>query len=215
MDDDISAYAGKTRPAYRRLLADIRSGDIDAVAVWHIDRLTRHPKELEEFFDVCKTAGVRDLASVSGDIDLATHDGQFLARILGAVARKESDDKSRRIQRKALELAQAGKVGGGGTRPYGYERDRKTIVPAEARIIREAAGRILAGDSLRSVCTDLNQRGIPTVTGRPWIPTVLRNMLASPRVSGQREHHGEIIGSAEWPQIITLAQTAQLACPLR
>ncbi len=34
---------------------------------------------------------------MSGDIDLTTPDGQFQARILGAVAKKESDDKSRRI----------------------------------------------------------------------------------------------------------------------
>ncbi len=54
-------------------------------------------------------------------IDLATHDGQFLARILGAVAKNESDDKSRRIKRKHEELAQAGKIAGGGSRPYGYE----------------------------------------------------------------------------------------------
>jgi hypothetical protein len=36
------------------------------------------------------------LLSVAGP----TSDGQFLARILGAVAKKESDDKSRRIRRK-------------------------------------------------------------------------------------------------------------------
>jgi site-specific DNA recombinase len=64
--------------------------------------LHRQPKELEEFFELCAAADVHRLASVSGDIDLATHDGQFLARILGAVSRKESDDKSRRIMRKHL-----------------------------------------------------------------------------------------------------------------
>lgn len=210
VDDDISAYSGKPRPEYRRLMADIRDHEVDAVVVWHLDRLHRHPKELEEFFEACAAAKVKDLASVTGDIDLATHDGQFLARILGAVARKESDDKSRRIQRKAIELAQAGKVGGGGTRPYGYEADRRTIVPAEARIIREVAARILAGDSLRSVCNDLNERGVRTVTGKPWIPQVLRDMLGSARISGQREHHGQIVADAEWPGIITPQETAQL-----
>ena len=66
-----------------------------------------------EFFDLCKTANVSKPASVSGDVDLSTHDGQFLARILGAVAKKESDDKSRRIRRKHEELAQAGKIARG------------------------------------------------------------------------------------------------------
>jgi site-specific DNA recombinase len=214
-DDDRSAYSGKARLAYRRLLDDLRAGAVDAVVVWHLDRLHRQPKELEEFFEVCDAAGVTHLASVTGDVDLATHDGRFMARILGAVSRKESDDKSRRIRRKALELAQAGKIGGGGTRPYGYEPDRRTVRQSEAPIIREAAARILAGDSLRSVCNDLNARRVSTVTGVSWTPTQLKNMLVSPRVSGQREHRDEIVATAEWPAIITPDETARLRTLLR
>ena len=40
-DNDISAHSGKQRPAYRRMLEDIRSGRRDAVAIYHMDRLTR------------------------------------------------------------------------------------------------------------------------------------------------------------------------------
>jgi len=210
VDDDVSAYRAKPRPAYRQLLRAITEGEVDAVVVWDLDRLHRHPKELEEFFEVSAAAGVNDLASVSGDIDLATHDGQFLARILGAVAKKESDDKSRRIARKALELAQAGKIGGGGTRPYGYNDNRRTLIAAEARVIREVAARLLAGDSLRSVANNLNSRGIRSVTGREWQPQTLRRMILSARISGQREHRGEIVAKAEWPAVITPAQTASL-----
>ncbi len=38
---------------------------------------------------MCKDAGVDDLATVTGRIDLADPDGQFQARILGAVAKKD------------------------------------------------------------------------------------------------------------------------------
>ena len=102
-DNDLSAYRGKERPAYLRLLEGLKAGEIDAVVVWHLDRLHCHPKELEEFFETCDGPGVGDLATVTGDVDLSTGDGRFQARILGAVARKESDDKSRRIRRKLLE----------------------------------------------------------------------------------------------------------------
>src|SRR6185437_3880522 len=50
VDDDVSAYSGKPRPAYVRMLDDVRTGAIDAVVVYHLDRLHRQPKELEEFF---------------------------------------------------------------------------------------------------------------------------------------------------------------------
>ncbi len=127
---------------------------------------TGSPRELEEFFDICKAAGVSAMASVTGDTDLSTHDGQFLARILGAVARKESDDKSRRITRKHQEMAQAGRLLRTGTRPFGYRDDFRTVEPIEAAAIREAAARVLAGDSLRGVATDWNARGITERPGR-------------------------------------------------
>src|SRR2546421_586994 len=54
VDQDVSAYKSRVRPAYQRLLADLRAGTIDGVIVYHLDRLHRLPRELEEFFDVCK-----------------------------------------------------------------------------------------------------------------------------------------------------------------
>ena len=56
-DNDISAYSGKARPAYRRLLEDLKAGTIDAVVAWHPDRLHRSPRELEEFIDVVESTG--------------------------------------------------------------------------------------------------------------------------------------------------------------
>lgn len=210
VDDDRSAYSGKLRPEYRRMLDDIRGGSVDAVVVWHLDRLHRQPKELEEFFEVCDAARLTALASVTGDTDLSSHDGRFLARILGAVARKESDDKSRRITRKHLELAQAGKPTGGGSRPFGYRADRRTIEPAEAAAVREASARVRAGDTLRALAADWNARGIATVSGGPWTVQVLRRMLIGARLSGQRSYHDEIVAKADWPAIIDPAETAQL-----
>lgn len=210
VDNDLSAYRGNKRPEYRRMLDDIGARRLDAVIVYHQDRLHRQPRELEEFFDVCDAAGLTQLASVSGDIDLATHDGRLKARILGAVARNQSDAASRRLQRKALQLAQKGGVAGGGTRPFGFEADFVTVRDSEADVIREIAQRLIAGDTLRSLCKDLNERGITTPTGRPWSPTPLRRMLRSARISGQREHRGEIVAGAQWPAIITPEQTRRI-----
>jgi len=213
VDSDISAYSGKRRPEYQRMLEDVDTGVVAAVVVYHADRLHRHPRELEDFIDLCQRKQTK-LATVSGDLDLSTHDGQLLARITGAVARKESDDKSRRIQRKHEELAAAGRVSGGGTRPYGYESDKRTIRPDEAEVIRDCATRVLAGDPLRAICTDLNRRGIESATGKQWSPQTLRRLLMSGRISGQRERHGEIVAKAEWPAIIKPAQTQQLRAKL-
>src|SRR5947209_3168001 len=153
VDADISAYRGKARPQYRRMVEDIESGHIGAVVVYHADRLHRHPRELEDFIELCDRTGTK-LATVSGDVDLGTHEGQLIARIQGAVARKESDDKSRRIQRKHEELAESGRPSGGGSRPFGYEDDKMTVREDEAEIVRELTRRVLAGDSLKALERD-------------------------------------------------------------
>jgi DNA invertase Pin-like site-specific DNA recombinase len=210
VDDDVSAFSGKVRPAYRRMLADIRTKAIDGVLVYNQDRLHRRSRELETFLDLCEEAGMTSLASVEGDINLASSDGRMVARMLAAMATKSSEDTSRRIRRKNLELAEAGKPGGGGTRPYGYKADRATIEPAEADVIRQAAARVLAGASLRATATDLNERGIRTVGGRPWTIQVLGRMLGSARLSGQREYHGEIVAKGTWEPILTPDQTQRL-----
>lgn len=206
VDNDVSAYNGKVRPQYRAMLDDIKGGLIDTVVVWHQDRLVRHPKELEEFFEICDAAGLRDMATVTGDIDLGTDDGRFHARILGAVARKESDDKSRRIRRKMEELAKAGRGKGGGTRPFGFNDDRVTINKSEAKLIRAAAVRVLAGETIRGICRDWTAKGVPTVGGGAWQPAVVKNILVAPRTAGLRAHQGVVVAEAEWPPILTREQ---------
>ena len=210
IDDDRSAYSGKPRPEYRRLLDDIRTRSVDALIVYNLDRLHRQPRELEAFLDLADAVGMTNLVTVEGDINLGSHDGRFHARILGAVARKSSDDASRRIKRKNEERAAQGLPTGGGTRPFGYRPDRVTVDPAEAVLVREAVARVLAGDSVRAIAGDWNTRKLATAAGKRWTVETLRRMLYSARLSAQREHHAEIVAPGQWEAIITPEETARL-----
>jgi site-specific DNA recombinase len=49
VDNDLSAFFGKRRPGYEAMMAGLRDGIRDAVVVYHADRLTRRPIELEQF----------------------------------------------------------------------------------------------------------------------------------------------------------------------
>jgi site-specific DNA recombinase len=64
------------------------------------------------------------------------------------------------------------------------------------------AARFVAGESLRSLCTDLDRRGIRSVKGSPWQTHSLRLVLSNPRVAGLRTHNGEVIGKAVWEPIL-------------
>ena len=52
VDNDRSATNGKVRPAYQRMLADIRDGKVGALVAWDLDRLYRQPRELEDLIDL-------------------------------------------------------------------------------------------------------------------------------------------------------------------
>lgn len=214
IDDDVSAWTGRKRPAYERMLKAIEAGQITAVAVYDLDRLHRQPRDLERFFDVCDRAGVRDLASVAGDVDLASSDGRMLARIMGAVAAKSSDDTSRRIKRKLEDLAAEGRHVG--PRPFGYAPDGVTIIEAEAAALRQGAEAVLAGASLADIARAWNAAKVTTsrraVSG--WSGSTVKQVLTGPHQAGLRRHRGEIIGNGAWPGIFTRAEHERLVAAL-
>ena len=213
VDNDVSAYSGKPRRGYLRLLEMIAASEVDAVVCWAPDRLHRSPAELETFIDLVERHDVRVVTVQAGSYDLGTSTGRMSARVVGAVARHESEQKSERIRRKHRELAERGKPSGGGKRPFGFLPDRLTLDPAEAAEIRAAADRILAGESLRSVVRDWAER-VPSVTGAPWQGTTVKRLLCSARIAGYREHKGKLAGAAEWPAIVSVAELEQLRAVL-
>lgn len=210
VDNDVSAYKSRTRPEYERMLMDLEMGVRDAVIVYNLDRLTRQPIQLEQFTALCERAGVRQVATVTADIDLGNDDGLFMARIFAAFAAKESGRKSARLKSKARQLAEQGLPNGGHFRPFGYEADRMTVIPAEAEIIRTLAARSLAGESSRSLALWLQEQGVPTAGGAEWKSPTVQGILTSPRIAGLRSHHGEVVGPATWEAIISPQQREQL-----
>lgn len=202
VDDDRSAYTGKPRPAFLALKAEIENSRGAVVVAWHPDRLTRHPRELEDLIDLLERSKATVLTVQSGEYDLATAAGRMTARVVGAVARHESEHKSARIRRKHVELAESGKLAGGGRRPFGYEPDRVTIRESEAVVFRDLVARMLLGQSLASMVVELNRTGVVTSGGGAWTVRQLSQMLKSPHHAGVRYLRGAM-SPAVWPGLIS------------
>ena len=203
IDNDVSAFSGKRRPAYERMLSDLEDGCRDAVLVYHEDRLTRRPAELERFVSVATAAGAQVRFVVGGAVDLADGDALLKLRIMSAVAANESAAKSRRVKRKMAQVAAEGRPHGGSNRPFGFEDDKITIRPDEAEVIRQLVARFLAGERLRSLAVWLDDEGIRTVRGGPWRTPTLKSLLTNPRLAGLRAHNGVVVGPATWKPIIS------------
>ena len=79
-DNDVSAYSGKRRNGYEELLDVVRDGKVDAIVAWHLDRLHRSPRELEDFIDLIDQSGATVATVKAGPLDLSNPSGRMVAR---------------------------------------------------------------------------------------------------------------------------------------
>lgn len=185
------------RPVWHTALHALRTGQIDCLVVWDLDRLARDLRDLEDGIEVVEHfPGTTILSATASSIDLTTDAGRAWARVMVTMNNKQSADTARRVKREHASAAQAG-IPRGGTRPFGYEDDKSTIRPDEAALIREAAELLLGGSSLSAICRDWEDRGVVTSRGNPWNNATLRLMLLNPRLAGWRARRGEIVTSED------------------
>lgn len=109
-------------------------------------------------------------------------------RLGGAWSRrnhKQSADTGRRLRRKHQALQQVG-IPAGGTRPFGWQDDKRTLHPTEAEHLLAAAQRILTGAPLSGLVVEWNEKGITTTRGNRWARGKLRYTLRNPWICGLR-----------------------------
>ena len=202
VDDDISAskYSRKRRPAYRDMLERVRAGEVTRIVCYHLDRLYRQPKELEELIELVEDGRVEVVTVYSGDVDLSNSDGVFVARILVNVAAKSSDDTSRRLRR-TWDAYRADGRQKPGRRAFGWV-DKKTSDPIEAAAIVDGIDRVLAGEALVDVARAWNKHGLRPPTAPLWSTSAVKVVLTNPRHIGLLTHNGDVIGDGDWKPII-------------
>jgi site-specific DNA recombinase len=210
-DNDISAFNGKTRPGFEAMLADMRAGKFDALLCWHVDRLYRSMKDLERLIDIAETNRVAIKTAESGELDLSTSAGRMVARILGSVARQESEHKGERQRVANVQRAEAGEWQTA-NRPFGYtlvkanpsEGKPQQGVPLEpeATMLRQAVADVLAGKSIKQVAREWNAAGIKGTRGNPFTAPNVRRLLVNPRYAALKVHNGKVIGPGDWEPLI-------------
>lgn len=185
-DNSRSAWQrNRKRPGWDAMLEGIAAGRFGAVVSYWGDRLVRQPRDLEDLLDLRDVRQIT-LASVAGQYDFDNPDHRMMMRWEVARACNESDTISRRVKKHLAGRRAQGLVrpGGRGGRAFGFATDSVTHVPEEAQLVREAAARVLAGETTGAICRDFTGRGILTPTGRPFGQGTLRKMLGRPRYAG-------------------------------
>jgi site-specific DNA recombinase len=204
-----SEFARKDREEWARLIQGIEAGEFDAVIFYMEDRSARHILFAGELVQACRSAGVTRVLLPSYQYDFA--DAEDVARFYGEIlaAQREVAKMSKRMRRVRREERETGVPPPGGKRGFGSRGWRRVrdaagnwrtepIVSAaqaarEQALIGEAARRILAGDSLRGIVLDWNQRPVPTATGGRWGTRTLKQVLCAPRLAGLRGYGGQVV----------------------
>ncbi|WP_299956698.1 recombinase family protein [uncultured Modestobacter sp.] len=225
-DRSASRYATKARPQYKRVIAAVDAGEADVLVTWEASRAQRDLTAYASLRDLCERRGV--LLSYSGrTYDMTDADDRFGTGLDALLAERESDQTRKRVLRAVRANAEKGRPHG--RLLYGYRREydpatRELIGqvpdPVTSEVVKEAARRVLAGETPYAVAQDLDRRGVPTPRGGAgWDLTQVKRLCVNPGYAGKRVHQGRVVGDAAWPPLVDeathLSLVAKLSDPSR
>jgi site-specific DNA recombinase len=189
------------RPALQRLLADIRSGRIDIVVTYKVDRLTR---SLADFARLIETFDkhVVSFISVTQQFNTTTSMGRLTLNVLLSFAQFEREVTGERIRDKIAASKQKG-MWMGGNPPLGYDlRDRTLIInPDEADTVDRLFALYLEHGCVRRVKEEADRLGLCTKRrivkgvaqgGKPFSRGHIYKLLSNPIYIGRIAHKGQL-----------------------
>lgn len=150
------------RPALQRLLADVRSGKIDVIVVYKVDRLTRALADFAKIVDILDAAGA-SFVSVTQAFNTTTSMGRLTLNVLLSFAQFEREVIAERVRDKIAQSKARG-IWMGGPVPLGYDvQDRKLIPNAtEAASVVHIFRSYLEQPSVRALKMLLDEQGVRT-----------------------------------------------------
>lgn len=181
------------RPAFKKMMAQIESGEFKALVVYRLDRVSRN---VSDFSGLIENLNRRDIVFVSirEQFDTATPMGRAMMYIASVFSQLERETIAERIRDNMHELAKTGRWLGGNT-PTGYRsesvksvtvdgRTKKAcklkLIPEEAETVKLIFDLFIKTGSLTLTEAELIGRRIMTKNGNHFTRFSIKSILQNP-----------------------------------
>lgn len=181
------------RPAFQKMMTDVRKRKFKAIVVYRLDRVSRNISDFTGLIDELSKLGV-SFVSIREQFDTSTPMGRAMMFIISVFSQLERETIAERIRDNMHELAKTGRWLGGNT-PTGFKSEavsnvsvdgkmRKSFklvpIPEEAEISKMIFDLYTETDSLTAVEAEMLRRRIKTKQGKDFTRFAIKGILQNP-----------------------------------
>jgi len=186
-DEGITGTNLKKRDGFNKLIKDCLLGKIDMVITKSVSRFARNTLDCLATIRKLKEKNIAVFFEKE-NINTLDGSGEMLLTILSSLAQEESRSLSTNTKWGIMKRFEKGEVQLNYTRFLGYTKNNEgqlVIEPEEAEVVKLIYRLFLEGYSAQGIATELETRGIKTVTGKTkWNACVISSILKNEKYMG-------------------------------
>lgn len=187
IDEGISAKNTKDRPDMTRLINDVKSGKVNNVLVYKLDRLTRSVKDLIGLIELFEEYDCT-FSSVTEKLDTSNAVGRMFIKIIGIFAEFERENLAERVSFGYEQKTREGNyTNTNGVNGFDYIVGKGDLVvnEQEKEIVNRIYNMYLEGTSMLKIARTFNSEQIPSKRGGYWSQSTIKSILTNPLYIGK------------------------------
>ena len=192
-EDEGFSGGNMNRPAFQRMMAQIEKGEIKALVVYRLDRVSRN---VSDFSGMIENLNRKEIifVSIREQFDTSSPMGRAMMYIASVFSQLERETIAERIRDNMHELAKTGRWLGGNT-PTGYQSEsvksvtvdgkakkacKLKLFPEEAEIVKTIFDLFSQTGSLTMTEAELLKRRMMTKNGKQFTRFSIKTILMNP-----------------------------------